>query len=354
MEKLPWLDYIGQTTPELLACKSSHRIDSLLRAFEEGIQAKRARKVGGRATVEEDLVLAVMGLDREVNNGGYHQFFFNSTRKFVTKIVACLLRIECAATAAITERAIAALGLAALSASAVRATVQKEDSVRDAILDGCDREFYRLNEIEANLFRFVEANQDRIRLEPLSIPPQPPRVTLSNASRLFISLMLTKKTGHDLDRVRQIARELAAREEDPIPVTEAELEGAAVLHAFDRAVGAGDHAACERLAPRAFELMSADVQHGIVHRKWVLRLVADSRLEAADAAALTYLEYLKSADRSTPAIQGRVKFWADALQEHRAALPESVRFFTANFPEVDLDTHRPTVIIRKARPAPPG
>jgi hypothetical protein len=239
-------------------------------------------------------------------------------------------------------------------ASAVRATVQKEDSVRDAILGACDREFYKLLEIEAHLFRFVEANQDRIRLVKLPLPPRPPRVKLSNASKLFIRLMLAKNTGHDLDRVRELARELAAREDDPIPVTDAELEAAAVLHAFDRSVSAGDFDACERLAPRAFELMSADVQHGIVHRKWVLRLVADSRLEAADAAALTYLEYLKSADRSTSAIQGRVKFWATALQEHRAALPESVRFFSANFPELDLDTHRPTVIIRKTRPAPPA
>ena len=72
----------------------------------------------------------------------------------------------------------------------------------------------------------------------------------------------------------------------------------------------------------------------------------------ADAAALTYLEYLKAADRSILAIQNRVKFWATPLQEH-SALPESVRFFRANFPEVDLDTHRPTVIVRKVYPRHP-
>ena len=199
----------------------------------------------------------------------------------------------------------------------------------------------------------MEERQDRIRLVKLSLPPPEPRPKLNNGTRLFLRLLLSKNAVYDLDQVRSLARELAARE-DAIPVTDVELEGAAVLHAFDRAACAGDHAACERLAPRAFELMSADVHHGIVHRKWVLRLIADSWPEAADAAALTYLEYLKAADRSILAIQNRVKFWATPLQEHSAALPESVRFFRANFPEVDLDTHRPTVIVRKARPAPPA
>jgi len=40
LEKVPWLDYTGQTTRELLACKESHAIVSLLCALEESIQAK--------------------------------------------------------------------------------------------------------------------------------------------------------------------------------------------------------------------------------------------------------------------------------------------------------------------------
>ncbi|PYV26956.1 MAG: hypothetical protein DMG27_05210, partial [Acidobacteria bacterium] len=111
MERLPRLDYTGQTTSELIACKNSHSIDSLLCAFEWGIQAKaKAGPAGeGSLTGEERLVLAVMALNREVNNGGYDQFFVNSSRRFVPIIVDSLRRIGCAATAAITERAIAAL-----------------------------------------------------------------------------------------------------------------------------------------------------------------------------------------------------------------------------------------------------
>jgi hypothetical protein len=68
---LPGLDYTGQTTPELLACKDSHRIDSLLCAFEDGIQAKLNPPHDACLNDEENLVLAVMALEREVKNGGY-------------------------------------------------------------------------------------------------------------------------------------------------------------------------------------------------------------------------------------------------------------------------------------------
>ena len=110
MERLPWLEYSGQTTAELLAFKESHRIDSILCAFEWGIQAK-AKVLGEKSTTrEEELVLACRALDREVNNGGYHQFFVNSSHRFAPIIVGCLRRIDAQATATITERAIAVLG----------------------------------------------------------------------------------------------------------------------------------------------------------------------------------------------------------------------------------------------------
>ena len=172
MEKLPWIDYTGQTTEELLACKSSHRIDSLLCAFEMGIQAKR------RNTAEEKLVLAVMALDREVNNGGYSQFFLNSSRKFAPIIVESLRRVDCLATAAITEKAIAA----------------RRSATRDEILEACDREFYRLNEIAPALFAFVEAHQDRIQLVKASLPPPPKLPELATAVKLFTFLENVKYT----------------------------------------------------------------------------------------------------------------------------------------------------------------
>ena len=65
--------------------------------------------------------------------------------------------------------------------------------------------------------------------------------------------------------------------------------------------------------------------------------------EVADASTLAYLEYLKGCDPSDLRTQNYIRFWVPVLQKHRAALPKSVEFFTANFPEQSLD-----------EPLPPG
>jgi hypothetical protein len=314
VEKLPWLDYTGQTTEELLACKSSYRIDSLLCAFEMGIQAKRRR-----ITAEEKLVLAVMALDREVNNGGYSQFFANSSRKFAPIIVESLRRIDCLATTAITERAMAA----------------RRSATRDEILEACDQQFYKLNEIAPALFTFVEAHQDRIQLVKASLPPPPKLPELATAVKLFtylehVKYTLTPPRDLTLDEARHWAAKLSR--ELSIPATDDEREGAAVLYVFSYLLRGDDLAACEPLAKSAFELMREHTNHCVLHRKWVLKLIAASQRELADHWALAYLEFLKASDQSDVGTQNRIKFWADPLREHAAALPKSVQFFAANSP----------------------
>ena len=164
MAKVPWLEYTGQTTSELLACKNTHRIASLLCAFEWGIQAKVGPGGEEELTKDERLVLAVMALQREVNNGGYSQFFTNSSRRFVSIIVESLQCIGCGTTAAITERAIDALRVKMLTPDSVSDAVLNGDPGRDKVLDALDREFYQLNEIEPKLIDFVEAHQHNIQL----------------------------------------------------------------------------------------------------------------------------------------------------------------------------------------------
>ncbi len=350
MEKLPWLDYTGQTTSELIACQDSHLIDSLLCAFEEGIQAKLAAPGHSAITNEEELVLAVMALNREVNNGGHHQFFLNSSSRFAPVILDYLRRIDCVATAAITERAIEALGLPKPSVEAIGAAIRTENAVRDEVLDACDNEFYQLNEITPKLFRFVEAHQDQIQLIKASLPPRPPVKQLGNASKVYIRLLLAKKNTPGLEAARQLARELAAK--DSIPATDAELESAAVQHAFNCSLRAGDFAACETLAPRAFELMRGDPLHSVLQRKYAEQLIGASRRELADATALAYLQYLKGCDQSTLSTQNRVLYWAALLQAQRAALPTSVEFFVATFPHVNLEQPLPKQrFVAEDRPA---
>jgi hypothetical protein len=180
MEKLPWLEYTGQTTEELLACKNSHRIDSLLCAFEQGLQTKLNQDGHETITDPEWLVLAVRALDREVNNGGYQQFFLNSSVQFAPIILDCLLRIHCTTIAAITEKAIAALGVVELSADAASEAIYTEDPVRDAVLADCDNQFYKLTEIESNLFSFVEAHQSEIQLAKEYVALRPEKIPASS------------------------------------------------------------------------------------------------------------------------------------------------------------------------------
>src|ERR1700722_9789222 len=99
-------------------------------------------------THAERLVLAIQALQREVNNGGFHQFFSNSSCQFVPVISESLRRIDCVETATLTEQAIAILNAPKVSADAVARAASAEDSKRDELLDDCDRQFYRLTEVE--------------------------------------------------------------------------------------------------------------------------------------------------------------------------------------------------------------
>jgi hypothetical protein len=310
MATLPWLDYTGQTTAELLACKETHRIDSLLCAFEQGIQAK-----GENITEEEVLVLAVMALDREVNNGGYSQFFVNSSRRFAPIIAHCLGQIGCTATQEITVRALAATG-----------------GERKSILDECDQDYYKLNEITPNLFRFVEQHQDRIQLVKAILPPPRKPTPLSTASKLHIKLTLSKKRTLDLDAARTLAREIAHN--SGMSAADSDIESAAALYAFTCAVAAADLEAAERAAPAAFDLMRDDTSHCVIHRKWVELAIDAARWGTADAATLAYLKYLESCDRSELGTKNRILYWGVLLQKAPGMLPQSEQYFAEAFPDV--------------------
>ena len=345
MEKLPWLEYTGQTTPELLACKSTHQIVSLLCAFEWGIQAKIGPRGEDELTGDERLVLAVMALQREVNNGGYSQFFINSSRRFAPSIVEFLHRIGCTTTAAITEHAIRSLNVHRLSAESVSEAALNADSDINRVLDGLDRDYYKLNEIEPQLFKFIEEHQDNIQLIKATKPPFDLKLSKpSKASTLYTYLTFAKfakLSGGTIEELRKPAREVAQRKS--LEVTDAELDAALTLYLFRCSLRTNDTAACERLSHQAFNLMRDDTQHCILHREWVLRLIGEARLDLADTSTLYYLEYLESRDQSDRKTQNTIRFWAVVLQEHRAVLPKSLAFFEKAFPELDLNERISTI-----------
>lgn len=157
----PFLDsYSGQSVDELIAMESDYRIDSLVLAFEEAISSKK------KANDVERVILAVEALEREVNNGGYEQFFTNSSNEFAPVIVDALNRIGCPKTAGITRRAFDGLGLSGeISVDAIESVMDDGDDEVSEMLGECDDLYYAAPEpIAERLFEFIKKHRFAIRL----------------------------------------------------------------------------------------------------------------------------------------------------------------------------------------------
>lgn len=166
MSDAKWLEkYSGQNVAQLLALEGKYRVDSLVLAFEQALDQKAARAGMQSLSTEEHAILAVEALEREVNNGGYHQFFVNSSKEFVPLVVASLLRIGCTATAEITQRAISALQLSGANAEEIENAMTADNEERDAEFDQCDELYYEAAEdLAGQLFAFIKANKHAINL----------------------------------------------------------------------------------------------------------------------------------------------------------------------------------------------
>ena len=166
MTESKWLDqYSGESAEQLIALAGRYRIDSILAAFEQALQQKASRHGEKSLSAEEGILLAVEALEREVNNGGYRQFFINSSVEYVPQIVVSLRRIGCSTTSEITERAIAALGLPSMNALAIQNAMADDNDEREDELEQCDDLYYNsVEDIANHLFAFVKANVKSFRL----------------------------------------------------------------------------------------------------------------------------------------------------------------------------------------------
>jgi hypothetical protein len=139
--------YSGQSLDELISLETNYRVDSLVLAIEQALL--------GRSELNEyeRIVLAVEALEREVNNGGFDQFFTNSSHEFAPILAESLRRIGCPKTASIAQRA-------------VDAAVDKEDEAREEALSECDSAYFAGEEepIADKLFAFVKSNREFIRV----------------------------------------------------------------------------------------------------------------------------------------------------------------------------------------------
>jgi hypothetical protein len=156
----PWYDggYSAESIDDFIALGNTYEPSSLLFPLEMAIDQKRGRVGLEGLTMAEQTILAVEALEREVNDGGYGQFFTNSSGEFAPMIVDCLNRIDCPEVANLTQSAIHALGTIELDAKSLSDAVERQEVNR--ALDECDRRYYSEGEdIGGKLFEFISANR---------------------------------------------------------------------------------------------------------------------------------------------------------------------------------------------------
>ncbi len=160
---LPFLKaYDGQSTDELIALAGEYRIDSIVLAFEAALDEKED------PSDAERVILAVEAIEREVGNGGFSQFFINSSLRMAPYIVDAFKSIGCPQTAALCEQAVSLLGVSDL---------HDEDAVEEAGYaidddEGIAEQFNALDDnyyegaeepLAGKLFEFIKVHRDEIR-----------------------------------------------------------------------------------------------------------------------------------------------------------------------------------------------
>lgn len=165
-------EYSGQSVDELIDMEKDYRIDSLILGFERALDIKKEQNGYGAMSNEELVILAVEGLEREVNNGGYRQFFENSSNEYVDIIVESLEKINCPFTADLTKKAIKLLGVTGdLSIESIEKAFDIDEDKLEimeesfGILDG---KYFAENtdgSIVDKLFEYIKANRDKIKFQ---------------------------------------------------------------------------------------------------------------------------------------------------------------------------------------------
>ena len=138
----------------------THRADSVILAIEEALRQKAPVDL----SAPERVVLAVEALEREVNNGGYNQFFLNEP-SYAQEIVAALNEIGCPEAARITRKAIDVLGVHAdWTDEQIQAAAADMTDHEMAKLDPLDEEFFGYPDpLSERLLAFIRGNAAEIR-----------------------------------------------------------------------------------------------------------------------------------------------------------------------------------------------
>ena len=167
MLKSEFLDnYLGQSTNELIDLEKKYRTDSIVLAFEQALDQKAYRIGTANLSNEEKVVLAIESLEREVNNGGYDQYFINSSKEYASIIIDSLSLIGSKDGARITQQAIDCLNITGeITEAKIDEIMNIENDERANRLSECDAEYYQVvGDLSDKLFGFIHMNREKIVL----------------------------------------------------------------------------------------------------------------------------------------------------------------------------------------------
>jgi hypothetical protein len=163
--------YNGESCGDLIALGQTQGAKAAILAFESALMQKWQQDGVELSDVEFD-ILAVRALEREVNNGGFRQFFFNDSRVFTEIIPLALRKIGCDKSLEAAENAIAIMGTT--DAEKLREltdySVPHENDERLSRLNECDSTYYRCGEdVVGSLFNYVVENRQQIDLSAITL-----------------------------------------------------------------------------------------------------------------------------------------------------------------------------------------
>lgn len=160
--------YDGQTVDELIQLQKTHRIDSIVLAFEASLDFRK--ESGENLTDIELTVLAIEAFEREVNNGGFSQFFYNSSVEYAPIIVNSLKAVGCNGLADLAQKSIDIVAVDISDPDAIEDRMDPDDEELEEALGRLDDIFYDSEEVTTYaLFDYIKNNRGQIQLGGKSI-----------------------------------------------------------------------------------------------------------------------------------------------------------------------------------------
>lgn len=173
------LDYTGRTLAELLALEGRYDAFDIVCAVDSALFDKEMSI--GLKSAPETYVYAVNRLRGEVFNGGYDQFFRNSSGLTAPFIVDALRAIGAEEVARITERAIAAVGSSDPERIDEILFSDEGEEERDAELGRCDDLYYAYHDanrdaLDRMLLEYLKSHRDEVDLTFPKVQREPETV----------------------------------------------------------------------------------------------------------------------------------------------------------------------------------